>query len=143
MRVLYHNRKRAPQLEAALGAEPCEFDALLHESDYVVMSAPLTAETRGCVVTLKAGRPWAAGVDVFEVEPSPHDNPLFSLLNFVATPHVGSATLTPRPYPASKEAGYVSFVSKAACSCTFPAPPYTPRHYVLYTRHSHAPPSTS
>jgi glyoxylate reductase len=125
MRVLYHNRRRAPQLEAALGAEPREFDALLAESDYVVMSAPLTAETRGmfdarafaqmktsavfvnvarggCVVerdlyeALKAGRPWAAGVDVFEVEPTPRDNPLFSLPNFVATPHVGSATLATR-----------------------------------------------
>jgi glyoxylate reductase len=125
MRVLYHNRKPAPQLEAALGAEYRDFDTLMAESDHIVMTAPLTAETRGLfdarvfalmkptavfvnvarggvvkerdlVEALKAGRPWAAGVDVFEVEPTPQDNPLFALPNFVATPHVGSATLRTR-----------------------------------------------
>ncbi len=125
MRVRYNNRGRVPQLESALDATFCDFDTLLAESDFVVMTAPLTAETRGrfdarafarmkdtavfvnvsrggAVVerdlfeALKAGRPWAAGVDVFEVEPTPTDNPLFSLPNFVATPHVGSATLSTR-----------------------------------------------
>jgi glyoxylate reductase len=125
MCVLYHNRKRAPQVEVAFGAEYRAFDDLLCESDFVVMTAPLTAETRdmfgarefalmkdtavfvnvarGGVVkeaelveALKAGRPWAAGLDVFEVEPTPKDNPLFSLPNFVGTPHVGSATLATR-----------------------------------------------
>ena len=89
------------------------------------MTAPLTNETRGMfgarefalmkdtaifvnvarggvvkeaelVEALKAGRPWAAGLDVFEVEPTPKDNPLFTLPNFVGTPHVGSATLKTR-----------------------------------------------
>lgn len=125
MPVLYHNRNRAPQLEAALGAEWRAFDDLLAQSDYVVMTAPLTAETRGLFdarafakmkdsavfvnvarggvvnerdlcAALRAGRPWAAGVDVFEVEPTPADNPLFLCPNFVATPHVGSATLATR-----------------------------------------------
>jgi glyoxylate reductase len=45
---------------------------------------------------LVAGRPWAAGVDVFEVEPTPATNPLLLLPNFVATPHVGSGTLRTR-----------------------------------------------
>jgi glyoxylate reductase len=125
MRVLYHNRRRAPQLEVAVGADYRAFDALLSESDYVVMTAPLTAETRGLfgarefalmkdtaifvnvarggvvkerelVEALKTGRPWAAGLDVFEIEPTPKDNPLFALPNFVGTPHVGSATLATR-----------------------------------------------
>jgi glyoxylate reductase len=125
MRVLYHNRKHSPQLEVAVNAEYRAFDDLLRESDFVVMTAPLTSETRGMfgarefalmkdtaifvnvarggvvkeaelVEALKAGRPWAAGVDVFEVEPTPKDNPLFALPNFVGTPHVGSATLKTR-----------------------------------------------
>ncbi|GIV85911.1 MAG: D-glycerate dehydrogenase [Candidatus Roseilinea sp.] len=125
MRVLYHNRRRAPHLEVALGAEYRAFDDLLRESDFVVMTAPLTDETRGLfgarefalmkdtavfvnvarggvvkeadlVEALKRGRPWAAGLDVFEVEPTPKDNPLFGLPNFVGTPHIGSATLRTR-----------------------------------------------
>ncbi len=125
MRVLYHNRKRSPQLEVTTGADYRAFDDLLRESDYVVMTAPLTTETRGMFGTrefglmkdsaifvnvargavvkerelyeaLKAGRPWAAGIDVFEVEPTPRDNPLFTLPNFTGTPHVGSATLRTR-----------------------------------------------
>jgi glyoxylate reductase len=125
MRVLYHNRGRAPQLEAALLAEYRAFDDLLRESDYVVAATPLTAETRGLfdarafalmkdtavfvnisrgavvkeedlVEALKRGRPWAAASDVFASEPTPRENPLLSLPNFVGTPHIGSATLRTR-----------------------------------------------
>jgi glyoxylate reductase len=125
MRVLYHNRRRAPQLEVALQAEYRPFHDLLRESDFVVMTAPLTDQTRGMfgarefalmketavfvnvarggvvkeaelVEALQRGRPWAAGLDVFEVEPTPRDNPLFALPNFVGTPHIGSATLRTR-----------------------------------------------
>jgi len=125
MSVLYHNRKRAPQLEVTTGAQYRAFDELLRQSDFLVMTAPLTSETRGMfgarefalmkdtaifvnvarggvvkerdlVEALKAKRPWAAGIDVFEVEPTPKDNPLFALSNFVGTPHVGSATLRTR-----------------------------------------------
>jgi glyoxylate reductase len=125
MPVRYFNRTRSPQLESALGAEYADFDTLLRESDYVVMTAPLTDATRhlfnarafglmkpssvfvnvarGAVVNeqdlyraLKSGRPWAAGVDVFETEPTPRDNPLLTLSNFVATPHIGSATALTR-----------------------------------------------
>lgn len=107
MRVLYHNRRRAPQLEVALGAEYRAFDDLLQESDFVVMTVPLTNKTRGLfgarefalmkdtavfvniarggvvkeadwVEALRRGRPWAAGLDVFEIEPTPRDNPLFA-----------------------------------------------------------------
>jgi glyoxylate reductase len=125
MNILYNNRRPSQELETATGAQYCAFDDLLRKSDFVVMSAPLTAETRGlfgarefalmketaifvniargAVVNekdlyeaLKAGRPWSAGLDVFEVEPTPANNPLFTLENFVGTPHVGSATLKTR-----------------------------------------------
>ncbi|HEX2720279.1 MAG TPA: NAD(P)-dependent oxidoreductase, partial [Candidatus Deferrimicrobium sp.] len=48
MMVLYHNRRRIPPSEeAGLGASYRDLDALLEESDFVVLCVPLTAETRG------------------------------------------------------------------------------------------------
>ncbi|MCS6774699.1 MAG: D-glycerate dehydrogenase [Anaerolineae bacterium] len=125
MRVLYHNRRRNEALEAELGAAYCTLDDVLRQADFVVVCVPLTEHTRGMfgarefalmkdtavfvnvsrgsVVreqelyqALRAGRPWAAGLDVFEVEPTPKDNPLLSLPNVVAAPHIGSATLSAR-----------------------------------------------
>ncbi|BDX34763.1 glyoxylate reductase [Mycobacterium antarcticum] len=92
-------------------------DALLADSDIVSLHLPLTEQTagllnaeklaamkrdavlvntsRGAIVdepalvnALRAGPLAAAGLDVFEVEPVPADNPLLSLDNVVLTPHV-------------------------------------------------------
>src|SRR5947209_12514623 len=45
MAVLYHNRRRRPAAEAALGARYASRDELLAASDYVVLAVPLTRET--------------------------------------------------------------------------------------------------
>jgi glyoxylate reductase len=125
MRVLYHNRRPAPELEAQTGAQYRALDDLLRESDFVVVLVPLTPETRGMfgarefalmkptavfvnvargpivkelelVAALRQGRPSAAGLDVFENEPIGADHPLLALPNVTAVPHIGSATVTTR-----------------------------------------------
>lgn len=121
MSVLYSNSSPKPALEEELGARPCEMAELLAKADYVCVTVPLVEETvhligadefalmksdaifinlaRGKVVdemslveALKKGRPGAAGLDVFEVEPLPGDSPLLGMNNVVLLPHVGSAT---------------------------------------------------
>jgi glyoxylate reductase len=125
MRVLYHNRRPAPDLEAEVGAEYCGFDDLLRGSDFVCVLVPLTPETRGLFdarafslmkptavfintargpivdeqalyEALSMGRIWAAGLDVFAAEPAPPNHPLLSLPNVTAVPHIGSASIATR-----------------------------------------------
>ena len=47
MTVLYHNRNRNDEAEVALGARYATKDELLATADYVVLTVPLTPETRG------------------------------------------------------------------------------------------------
>ncbi|HWI62728.1 MAG TPA: D-glycerate dehydrogenase [Symbiobacteriaceae bacterium] len=125
MKVLYHSRNRHPQLEAETGALYRPLDDLLRESDFVVVLVPLSPETRGMfgarefalmketavfvnasrgpVVdeaalyeALKQGRPWSAGLDVFEKEPISPDHPLLTLPNVTAVPHIASASVATR-----------------------------------------------
>ncbi len=125
MRVLYHNRRPNPELEAETGAIYAGFHELLEQSDFVVTLVPLTPETRhlinedalrrmkpsailvnaarGPVVDEKAlhkalteGWIWAAGLDVWEQEPIGPDHPLLGLPNVVALPHIGSASIATR-----------------------------------------------
>lgn len=125
MKLLYHNRRPAPELEAQTGAQYRDLESLLRESDFVVVLLPLSIETRGMFgaeqfalmketavfvnasrgpvvreqdlyAALKRGRPWAAGLDVFEREPIGADHPLLSLANVVAVPHIGSASVRTR-----------------------------------------------
>jgi glyoxylate reductase len=121
MTVLYCNRQRRPAVEAALGVRHVSRQELLATSDYVVLTVPLTAETRrligpaelacmkptavlvnvarGAVVdtdalteALAERRIYAAALDVTEPEPLPRDHPLLRLDNVIITPHLGSAT---------------------------------------------------
>ncbi|MDN4492790.1 2-hydroxyacid dehydrogenase [Ureibacillus aquaedulcis] len=121
MEVVYANRRRDEETEKALNVQFRDLDSLLKESDYVVMLAPASEETyhimgyrefslmkatsifvnvsRGSTVdeealykVLSEHGIFAAGLDVFEIEPIQKDHPLLSLDNVIAVPHIGSAT---------------------------------------------------
>jgi lactate dehydrogenase-like 2-hydroxyacid dehydrogenase len=120
MRVLYTKRSRLPtDLEIELGVAYADKDALLRESDFVVLTCPLTPETekaigacelalmkpsaylvnvsRGGVIdelalcaALQERRIAGAGLDVFVEEPVPFDHPYLALYR-----SGGNITLTP------------------------------------------------
>jgi phosphoglycerate dehydrogenase-like enzyme len=105
----------------ALGVRFRLFDEVLRTSDIVSLHVPLTPQTRHMIGAeqLRSMRPTAylintcrgpvvdepalyaalrdgliagAGIDVFEQEPPPADNPLFALDNVVLTPHFAGPT---------------------------------------------------
>lgn len=102
---------------ADLVLPPAELNQLLAESDFVVLTLPLTPDTyhlmstdqfktmkkdallvnvgRGPVVdesalavALRAGDIGGAALDVFETEPLPQDSPLWDLPNLLYSPHI-------------------------------------------------------
>jgi len=120
MKVVYWSRTPKPEFEAAAR----DLDALLRESDIVVLTVSLSAETRhligarelglmkksahlvniarGPVVdeaalarALLEGRIAGAGLDVYEKEPELHPD-LLKCPNAVLAPHIGSATIETR-----------------------------------------------
>ena len=133
MNVRYHNRTRLDDAtESKLNVRYASMEAILAESDFVVVMVPYSAAThhlikaeqlalmkptaifintaRGGVVddlaliaVLKENRIAGAGVDVFEGEPA--FNPDFLRLdNVVLTPHIGSATQATRMRMAARAA---------------------------------------
>lgn len=101
--------------------KPNELNAMLAECDYVVVAAPLTAEThhmisddafaamrsnavvinigRGPVIdqaalvrALSEGKIKGAGLDVFEQEPIPPGDPIYKLPNVLISPHSADHT---------------------------------------------------
>ena len=125
MTILYHNRTKSDEAEIALGARYATRDELLRNSDYIVLTVPLTAETRGLIghkelalmkptatlvnvargavvdamaltEALATKRIHAAALDVTDPEPLPRDHPLLKLNNIIITPHLGSATVETR-----------------------------------------------
>jgi glyoxylate reductase len=130
MRLIYHDPAAAP----ALGATPVDLLDLLHESDFISLHVPLTAEThhminartlsemksgavlvntsRGPVVdpealytALKSNQIFAAGLDVTEPEPLPASDRLLELPNCIVIPHLGSASKRTRDQMAFLAAG--------------------------------------
>lgn len=122
MHVLIYDPYVDPATIRAAGCEPAaDLDAALPRADFVSIHCPKNAETagmfdasrlakmkrsaylvntaRGGIIdeaalhaALIAGRIAAAGLDVFEAEPTPRDNPLLKLENVVASPHMAGVT---------------------------------------------------
>jgi phosphoglycerate dehydrogenase-like enzyme len=116
MRFIAHDPFVEPSRLKALGVTPVDIETLFREADFVSISVPLSDATRGLVgarllglmkptaylintargpivdqralyEALAAGRIAGAGLDVFEVEPAPANEPLLKLDNVIVTPH--------------------------------------------------------
>ncbi|CAM4017010.1 2-hydroxyacid dehydrogenase [Alkalicoccus chagannorensis] len=125
MTIYYHNRSRNAAAEEETGAVWMEKNDLLENVDFVVLTAPLTEETKGMIdaEALERMKPTAhliniargplvdeaalenalrekkiagAGLDVFSNEPIGADHPLLQLENVTALPHIGSAAVPTR-----------------------------------------------
>jgi gluconate 2-dehydrogenase len=121
MKVIYHNRSRlTTELETQCKASYVSKEELLKTADHVMLVVPYSAEShhtigaaelalmkptanliniaRGGIVddaalavALRENRIAAAGLDVFEGEPTVHPD-LLTVANVVLTPHIASAT---------------------------------------------------
>ncbi len=121
MNVIYHNRSHLSEAdEKACGAKYVSKEELLRTADHVVLVLPYSAQShhtigakeialmkptatliniaRGGIIddaalaqALKDKRIFAAGLDVFEGEPTVHPE-LLKLSNVVLAPHIASAT---------------------------------------------------
>lgn len=121
MNVIAYDPFITPEIAAKKGVELVPLEELFKRSHYITIHVPLLEETRnlinkdtimkmrdgvfiincarGGIVNEKdlyeamvSGKVAGAAFDVFEKEPTPPDNPLLSLDNFVCTPHLGAST---------------------------------------------------
>jgi glyoxylate reductase/D-3-phosphoglycerate dehydrogenase len=122
MHAQYYDIARLSEAdEDALGVRFRLLREIMRTSDIVSLHMPLTETTRGLIgaeelalmkpsaiivntgrgplideaalhQALASGAIWGAGLDVFEQEPPPADNPLFDLDNVILTPHVAGPT---------------------------------------------------
>ena len=121
MKVIYYDIRRNERAERELGAERKSLEEVMRESDFVSIHLPLTPQTRGLIgekylrmmkktaylintsrgkivdqkaltKVLSENLIAGAGLDVFEKEPIPPDDPLLKLENVVLTPHIASLT---------------------------------------------------
>jgi len=120
MKVIVYDPYIRPEVLEKMDLEPVSFDELLERSDYVTIHTPKTNETinminkdtirkmkkgamlincaRGGIVNeddlyeaLASGHLAGAALDVFSKEP-PGQHKLFTLENFICTPHLGAST---------------------------------------------------
>ena len=99
------------------GAE--QFALMKETAVFVNVSRGPVVREQDLYAALKQGRPWAAGLDVFEREPIGADHPLLSLPNVVALPHIGSASVATRTRMATLAAENLAAVMRGQ-------PPLTP-----------------
>lgn len=121
MRVLGYSRHVDPAEAAAAGITLVPLDDLLRQADYVSLHARLSPESKGMLgarelallkptayfiniargalvdqqaltAALRDRRIAGAGLDVFEHEPLPADDPLLALDNVIVTPHWSCST---------------------------------------------------
>ncbi|MCR9256259.1 MAG: D-glycerate dehydrogenase [Alphaproteobacteria bacterium] len=120
MEIHYHNRRPVADEIAEGAVYHDSVEGLLRHSDVLSIHCPATESTRGIInaatlahlpdnailvntargaivndddliAALKAGKPWAAGLDVFNDEPAIHPG-YMALDNVFMLPHIGSAT---------------------------------------------------
>lgn len=125
MKIIYFDLNRNLKAEAELGAKQKTLEEVLGESDCVVVHTDLNAQTkkmigekqlrmmrktaiiidaaRGPIIdqvalakVLSEGVIAGAGLDIFDAEPCPEDDPILRAPNTVFTPHMGSATYEAR-----------------------------------------------
>ncbi len=116
MHFIAHDRFADKALMASLGVKLVDLETLFARSDFLTVNCPLNDKTRGLVdarllalmkktaylintargpivdesalyAALVGHQIAGAGLDVFEVEPTPVNNPLLQLDNVIVTPH--------------------------------------------------------
>ena len=121
VQIQYHNRKPLPKEKNLVQAKYVGFEELVRTSDIISIHLPLNESTRGIigakemgmmkagvviintargpivdesalVVALQNGKVWAAGLDVYEKEPTVHEG-LLKNDHCVLMPHAGTATV--------------------------------------------------
>jgi phosphoglycerate dehydrogenase-like enzyme len=121
MRILAFSPHAEPTAAQSLGVQLTSLEQVLRDSDFVSLHCRLSDETRhligapqlalmkpnayfinvgrgelvdqqALVVALRERRIAGAGLDVFEVEPLPADDPLIGLDNVILTPHWSAST---------------------------------------------------
>jgi lactate dehydrogenase-like 2-hydroxyacid dehydrogenase len=121
MRLIYYDIIRNLKAEKELNAELKSLDHVMKESDFISIHVALTSKTKGLICeeqlrmmkktayiintsrgsvmdqkalvkVLSEGAIAGAGLDVFEKEPVPLDDPILKLQNVVLSPHIGSST---------------------------------------------------